>query len=108
MRNFAVFRGFCNLAGILVIAYAVYGVFSGELLVLAGKWVKGPTFVHGELLIWAALGWASLAIAAFLMPAWAAAWQKVPPGSRRSLQVPPAVWFLVLGILVLASLAHFR
>jgi hypothetical protein len=104
MKNFAAFRAVCNIAGILILAYSVYGYLSDELLVFVGKWNAGPKYVHGELVLWAALGWVSLAAAAFFTPADIEATLPLGPRERLSRAVGPALLFLALGICVLGAL----
>jgi hypothetical protein len=104
MKNIATFRNLCVLAGILLIAYAVYGVFSGEVAVFRMTRRGGPRVVHDGLVPWAALGWVSLAVAAFLMPSDIAEIRS--PGPRKSLArvIGPALLFLALGFCVLGAL----
>ena len=104
MKNLATFRNLCVLTGILLIAYAVYGVFSGEVLVFRMRRGGGPRFARDGLVMWAALGWVSLAVAAFLMPPDLEEIRS--PGPRKTLArvIGPALLFLALGLCVLGAL----
>lgn len=67
MRKFATRRNFCILAGVLLIAYALFGYFNDEILILGGsKGLGGPKYARGERALWAALGYVSIAVAALL------------------------------------------
>lgn len=104
MRKLATARNACNLVGILIIAYAVFGCFNEELLVFAGKGSGGPKYVQGGKVYLAALGWLSFAVAAFLSPALLTA--KFPKGTGGNLSrlvAPPAVFFAI-GLVLLGSL----
>jgi hypothetical protein len=69
MKKLATYRNFGILIGILLIAYALFGYFSNEILIFTGRGRGGPQYAHGEQVILAALGFVSFAIAAFIFSA---------------------------------------
>ncbi|MEK6243737.1 MAG: hypothetical protein AABM33_04470 [Pseudomonadota bacterium] len=104
MKKLATARNACNLVGILLIAYALFGCFSNELLVFAGKGSGGPKYVEGEKVFLAALGWASFAVAAFLSPALLTAKLPQHPGGNLVRTVAPPAVFFAIGLVVLGAL----
>ena len=64
----AVHRNICILFAVGFVAYALFGYFTDNIMILGGASKYGGTrrFAHGEQALWAAFGYVSFAIAALL------------------------------------------
>lgn len=70
MKKHLTGRNFGNLVGVLLIIYALWGYFSGEIRVIVAKSMKARVpspYVHdSEQVMLAALGYVAFAVVAFL------------------------------------------
>ena len=66
-EQLAALRGMLVTAGVLIIAYALYGYLSDQIAVFSGKGRGvGTQYVHGKQALLAALGYVCFAVAAFI------------------------------------------
>jgi hypothetical protein len=69
-QKIAALRGIFVTAGVLIIAYALYGYLSDKIAVFSGKGRgTGTQYVHGAQVLLAAIGYACFAAAAFIIAA---------------------------------------
>jgi hypothetical protein len=105
MKKLATGRNFCILMGIVLVAYALFGCFSDEILVWRSKGSSGGRkYVHGDMVYLAALGYVSLAVSAFLLSTQIDLKRSEVPASEFARRLAPFALFLAVGIIVLGAL----
>lgn len=93
-------RGVLITAGVLIIAYALFGFLSDEIAVFSGKGRgAGTQYVHGEQVVLAALGYVSFAVAAFIT-AGTPIGRPASPVVRTSFRAIFVILFCVAGIIL--------
>ena len=99
-EQIAAFRGILVMAGVLIIAYALFGYLSDKIVVFAGKGRgAGSQYVHGEQVALAALGYVSFAVAAFIA-AGTRFGRPASPVVRTSFRAIFVILFCVAGIVL--------
>jgi len=100
-QRIAAIRGILVTAGVLLIAYALFGYWSDHIAVFSGKGRgAGSQHVHGEQVLLAALGYASFAVAAFIIAATPIG-RPPSPVVRTSYRAIFVIAFFVAGIVLL-------
>ena len=99
-EQIAAFRGILITAGVLIIAYALFGYLSDKIAVFSGKGRgAGSQYVHGEQVVLAALGYVSFAVASFIA-AGTRFGKPASPVARTSYRAIFVIAFLVAGIVL--------
>ena len=100
MKKLATPRNFCILAGVLLIAYALFGYFNDKILIFSGRSGTGPQYAHGEQAILTALGYVSFAVAAFILAGTRLVRSSERPAPQISSHAVMGIVFILIGIVL--------
>ena len=105
MNKIATPRNFGILVSVLLVAYALFGYFTDNILIFSGRSGTGPQYAHGEQAVLAALGYVSFAVAALVF----AVGSLVKPSARTpGLEISSSVIWAIVFIIIGIVLVGFR